>query len=207
VGAASYSPKAELSHDLLDTVRSVLSASRRKRGHTRLIKCMKESSFAFELESDVSLIAPLVCLVQEKVTEAELGDDADCLRLGIAFEEALTNAMYHGNLEMNSELRQNDDREYYDLALQRAKQPPYCDRRVFVETRHSSDEVRIVIRDEGPGFDPASLPDPTDPENLERAFGRGMLLITTFMDEVKHNEQGNEITMIKRRGHADNSAG
>jgi anti-sigma regulatory factor (Ser/Thr protein kinase) len=67
--------------------------------------------------------------------------------------------------------------------------------------------VQIVIRDQGPGFDPTSLPDPTQPENLERAFGRGMLLISTFMDEVRHNEQGNEITMIKRRGHAENSGG
>jgi len=171
------------------------------------MRCMKQSSFAFELENDVHLITPLVGLVQEKMTESELGDESDRLRLGIALEEALTNAMYHGNLELNSELRQEGDRLYYDLAQQRAQQPPYCHRRIFVETRHSAEEVQIVIRDQGPGFDPTSLPDPTQPENLERAFGRGMLLISTFMDEVRHNEQGNEITMIKRRGHAENSGG
>jgi anti-sigma regulatory factor (Ser/Thr protein kinase) len=139
--------------------------------------------------------------------EADLGDEADRLRMGIAVEEALTNALYHGNLELNSELRQNDDRIYYDLAKARAAEPPYCDRRIYVETRHTTDEVSITIRDQGKGFNPAALPDPTEPENLERAFGRGMLLITTFMDEVRHNDSGNEITMIKRRTHAEAAGG
>jgi CheY-like chemotaxis protein/anti-sigma regulatory factor (Ser/Thr protein kinase) len=206
-GAASYSPKSELSSDLLDTVRSVLSVARRQRSHSRLLRCMRRSSFSFELENDISLIAPMVGLVQEKMGEADLGDEADRLRMGIAVEEALTNALYHGNLELNSELRQNDDRIYYDLAKARAAESPYCDRRIYVETRHTTDEVSITIRDQGKGFNPAALPDPTEPENLERAFGRGMLLITTFMDEVRHNDSGNEITMIKRRTHAEAAGG
>ena len=56
-----------------------------------------------------------------------------------------------------------------------------------------------MIRDEGQGFDLASLPDPTLPQNLERRTGRGLFLIRTFMDEVRHNDVGNEITMVKRR--------
>jgi anti-sigma regulatory factor (Ser/Thr protein kinase) len=60
-------------------------------------------------------------------------------------------------------------------------------------------EAVFAIRDEGQGFDPASLPDPTDPANLERISGRGLLLIQTFMDKVEHNESGNQITMTKRR--------
>jgi anti-sigma regulatory factor (Ser/Thr protein kinase) len=43
------------------------------------------------------------------------------------------------------------------------------------------------------------LPDPTNPANLERVYGRGLLLVRTFMEEVRHNATGNEITMIKRR--------
>lgn len=56
-----------------------------------------------------------------------------------------------------------------------------------------------MIRDEGPGFDSTSLPDPTDPVNLEKVSGRGLLLIRTFMDEVRHNPKGNEIVLVKRR--------
>ena len=50
---------------------------------------------------------------------------------------------------------------------------------------------------DGPGFDPRALPDPTDPANWEKACGRGLLLIRTFFDDVKHNATGNEITMTK----------
>ena len=60
-------------------------------------------------------------------------------------------------------------------------------------------EAHFVIRDEGPGFDPSACPDPTDPANLEKRSGRGLLLIRTFMDEVAFNEAGNQITLVKRR--------
>src|SRR5262249_19808846 len=75
---------------------------------------------------------------------------------------------------------------------------PYRSRRVHVTARESPAEAVYVIRDEGPGFDPSKLPDPTDPANLERVTGRGLLLIRTFMDEVHHNPKGNEITMVNR---------
>ena len=63
--------------------------------------------------------------------------------------------------------------------------------------------VQIAIRDEGKGFDPGSLPDPTDPENLIKASGRGLLLMRAFMDDVFHNETGNEVTLIKRQSTPD----
>ena len=55
-----------------------------------------------------------------------------------------------------------------------------------------------MVRDDGRGFDPSKLPDPTDPANLQKCCGRGLFLIRTFMDEVRFNDTGNEITMIKR---------
>jgi anti-sigma regulatory factor (Ser/Thr protein kinase) len=65
--------------------------------------------------------------------------------------------------------------------------------------RESVDNVVYIIRDEGPGFDPSLLPDPTDQANLKMISGRGLLLIRTFMDEVHHDPTGTQITMIKRR--------
>ena len=72
-------------------------------------------------------------------------------------------------------------------------------RRVTITSRVTPDQVRYTVCDQGPGFDPSLLPDPLDPENLLRAHGRGLMLIRSFMDEVAHNESGNEITMVKRR--------
>src|SRR6266566_3168207 len=54
--------------------------------------------------------------------------------------------------------------------------------------------AQFMVRDEGPGFNPGDVPDPTDPENLERESGRGLLLMRSFMDDVQYNERGNEVT-------------
>ena len=66
------------------------------------------------------------------------------------------------------------------------QQSPYREQLIHVTANESRQGVSYTIRDEGPGFDPASLPDPTDPANLERVSGRGLLLILSFMDEVLH---------------------
>src|SRR5262249_9082757 len=103
-----------------------------------------------------------------------------------------------GNLEVSSDLRQQGDEPYHRLAEERRRQPPYRERRIRFTARITRDKATFVIRDEGPGFDPARLPDPTDPANLGRVGGRGLLLIRTFMDEVYFNATGNEITLVKR---------
>src|SRR5487761_1854859 len=101
--------------------------------------------------------------------------------------------MYHGNLEVGSELRETDEKSYRKLLEERRRTAPYAARRVHVLAYESPAEARYVIRDEGAGFDPKQLPDPTDPTNLEKVSGRGLLLIRTFMDEIRHNDKGNEI--------------
>ncbi|HEX4634034.1 MAG TPA: ATP-binding protein [Gemmatimonadales bacterium] len=119
--------------------------------------------------------------------------------LGVALHEALTNAMLHGNLELSSSLREADEKEYYRQSVERRDKEPFAQRRVRVTARYTHRELSFTIRDEGNGFDPALLPDPTDPANLGRVSGRGLLLIQTFMDRVEHNAKGNQITMIKYR--------
>ena len=66
--------------------------------------------------------------------------------------------------------------------------------------RESPKEAVYVIRDEGKGFDTSNMPDPTDPANLERMSGRGLLLMRAFMTEVHHNDRGNQVTLIRRPG-------
>ena len=105
--------------------------------------------------------------------------------------------MFHGNLELSSSLKETDEKVYYSLAKERVVQSPYRERRVRVAARLNREEAVFTILDDGPGFDPSTLPDPTDPSNLGKVSGRGLLLIQTFMDRVEHNYRGNEITMVK----------
>jgi CheY-like chemotaxis protein len=198
VGAASYVPKKLLAQDLVDTVLSVLESASANRSHARLLDCLRESEAHFVLENDPALIPPLIGYLKDSRFRICGSDETGLVRITLALREAVLNAMHHGNLELSSELRQGDESAYHKLAAERVKQKPYSGRRVYVTARDTPAGSTYVIRDEGPGFDPAKLPDPLDPENMEKVSGRGLLLIRTFMDEVRHNPKGNEITMVKK---------
>jgi len=203
-GAASYVPKHTLSSRLADTIRNVLALSQRQRCHSRLMGSMVRANCTFELENDAALIGPLISYIQEDCAHLNLYDDSESTRVGVALEEALANALYHGNLEVDSALRESEDSSYWQLAEERSKVEPYKSRRIHVDVAISRDDAVITIGDDGPGFDPSKLPDPTDPANLEMASGRGILLMRTFMTEIRYNEKGNVVTLIKRRNPGNN---
>ncbi|MBX9584398.1 MAG: ATP-binding protein [Gemmataceae bacterium] len=103
--------------------------------------------------------------------------DRDVFAIRLALEEALVNAIKHGN--------QLDP-----------------DKRVHVRYTVAPDRFDVRIADEGPGFDPAAVPDPTEDDFIERPCGRGLLLIRGFMSSVEYHGCGNVVTMSKlRNGH------
>jgi CheY-like chemotaxis protein len=198
-GAASYVPKRLLAQELAETVRRVLAVSSRYLVKARLLGCMTESRCTFVLGNDVSLIESLVVHLQENAIQMALCNVGEVTRVGVALEEALVNALYHGNLQVGSELRGEDDQAYYALIARRRREPPYRDRKIHVSAKLTRDEGIFVIRDEGSGFDLSKLPDPDDPSALERASGRGLLLMRAFMDDVSYDPSGSVATLIKRR--------
>src|SRR5437868_1825243 len=183
---------------LLNTVQDVRAMVRERHSRARLMGCLKRGQFQFALGNDASLIPLVINHVQSLVSSVGLCDEASVIRVCIALEEALRNALFHGNLELTSEQREGDQEEYQKLIDARTSAAPYASRRLHVAIEVTPTSGRFVIRDQGPGFDPAKLPDPTDPENIEKVSGRGLLLMRTFMDEVSFNDTGNEVTMIKR---------
>jgi CheY-like chemotaxis protein/anti-sigma regulatory factor (Ser/Thr protein kinase) len=199
-GAASYVPKRNLAKELVEVVEAVLAAAQARRARRRLMGALTRTESEFVLDNDPALIPPLVGHLKEGLADVTDFDATTLIRVSVALREAILNAMEHGNLELDSALREQDGTAYHRLADERRGQAPYKDRRVSLTARETPAEVVFVVRDEGPGFDPAALPDPTDPANLERASGRGLLLIRTFMTEVRHNDRGNEITLVRRAG-------
>lgn len=197
-GAASYVPKAVLHQHLLSTVQDVLDMVRERRSHARLMGCLQRGHFTFSLANDPNLIPSLINHVQSVVSSIGLCDEANVIRVCIALEEAVRNAMFHGNLELTSEQREGDSAEYQRLIDDRTRRAPFAARQLLVTVEVTPRSGKFVVRDQGPGFDPTKLPDPTDPENLEKVSGRGLLLMKTFMDEVSFNSTGNEVTMLKR---------
>ncbi len=100
--------------------------------------------------------------------------DHDVFAIHLAVEEALVNAIKHGN----------------------HKDPS---KSVQFTCRMSGDRIEIQITDEGDGFDPDAVPDPTDEENLEIPSGRGLMLMRCYMSSVEFNPRGNRVTMVKLR--------
>jgi CheY-like chemotaxis protein len=196
-GAASYVPKRELNL-LPETVERVLAIAGERRQRASLRRCLRAMHCEYEVGNDPGMLTSLVAELQTYLLEMGLFPEGDRLRVGVALEEALLNAAYHGNLEVSSELREHDYALYYETARQRSKAHPYRDRRVSVEVDLTPMGVRYVIRDQGQGFNPGTLPDPTDPKNLERSSGRGVLLMRTFMDGVEYNDTGNQVTLVKK---------
>jgi CheY-like chemotaxis protein len=203
-GAAGYVPKPHLGERLLDAVDEALSMSKADRTYDRLISCMNRCTFAFELDSDPALIDPLVDLVQQMVAGMKLTDATGRFRVGAALKESLLNAVYRGNLEISFQQMQAArvslmEGSGDDLLVKRRAQQPYSDRKVFVDVVLDTSQARFVVRDQGPGFDPASLPPAGQPGSLDPEAGRGLVLMRAFMDEVTYNASGNEVTMVKGR--------
>jgi CheY-like chemotaxis protein/anti-sigma regulatory factor (Ser/Thr protein kinase) len=196
-GATSYSPKNSLQNDLVRSVSQVLSLTEHMKFDRNPAIHPPTKQFAFVLENEMGFIGPTIEHLQEHLPS---WSDRDRLQIGMALDEAISNAMHHGNLEVDSKIRDDDNEDvYYQTIRDRKKRSPFCDRRVRIEAEFSDQHICVQITDDGPGFDPSTIPDPTAEENLHRACGRGLFLIRAFMDSVAHNKTGNQITMTKLR--------
>ena len=128
------------------------------------------------LPSRIDTIATAAAAVAEFVGRSGISDDA-AFGIDMAVREAVTNAVLHGN-------RQDEDKTV-DLTL-----------------KSSPDAVEISVHDQGPGFNPSEVPDPTAEENILKTSGRGIFFMRSFMDEVVWSlppEGGTTVRMLKRR--------
>lgn len=125
------------------------------------------------IPSDPAEASKLQSRIMERVDQMGYCADAR-FAVQLALEEAFTNAIRHGN----------------------ANDPS---KRVHVDYAIDPQQIAITVEDEGPGFAPEDVPDPTLDENLEQPHGRGIMLMRAYMTEVQYNEVGNRLHMVKRR--------
>lgn len=126
-----------------------------------------------------TMVIPSTLVAAREVEEALLEqvgrydyDEAATFAVKLALEEALNNAIKHGN--------------GFDAA-----------KTVEVRAKIDGEKIEVTIIDQGTGFNPAGVPDPTADENLEKPCGRGIMLMRAYMDEVQFNETGNRVHMVK----------
>lgn len=126
-----------------------------------------------EIPSDIRAAGEVEQRLLEAVSRHGYSDECT-FAIRLALEEALTNAIKHGNGEDPG-------------------------KRVQVRFDVDDERVMIVIRDQGAGFDPGGIPDPTVDENLEKPAGRGIMLMRAYTDELTFSDQGREVCMVKRK--------
>lgn len=203
-GAAGYVPKREMKTLLNQTIADVLSVLQSDESYSILISTLTKNVFEFDMPNDPSLIAPLTGLLMQISSGLQVFGGMELVRLGMATEHAVLNAMYRGNLELTRDQTPLDNAIIHedatnDVVESRKNESPYCDRRVYVAATATKEEIRIVVRDSGNGFDTSTLPEPGNPDMLDTSGGRGLVLMTSFVDSVAYNEKGNEVTLVKRR--------
>jgi serine/threonine-protein kinase RsbW len=137
---------------------------------------VNEETLELKLPSRLEAVATAAEKAAQMANQAGLGDDA-AFGVDLAVREAVTNAVLHGNRE--------------DAA-----------KTVEVVFHYTPAAFAISVRDQGAGFHPEDVPDPTAAENLLKTSGRGILFMRTFMDEVewtRHPAGGTVVRLVKRR--------
>jgi serine/threonine-protein kinase RsbW len=171
LGAANFRRDNFDEEELKNLVATVLDYKIRFVDKADLVKGLHEH-IAFELPSALSLMHVVLEYLIKRVEKLGVCKPEQS-NLFVALDEAFVNAVKHGNK--------------YDAR-----------KLVRITADVSNAEAKFTIEDEGEGFDVNSIPDPLDPENLFKASGRGVLFIYNIMDEVKYNDRGNRLTMIKK---------
>ena len=121
--------------------------------------------------------------------------------MGVALEQALLNAIYHGNLEISHEelevARRQGPGAVSELVAHRNHNPVYRPRKVELVLDMTREKAVFIVCDQGGGFDTSIVPKRGDPDELDRRECHGLVLMANLMDEIHFNEAGNEVTMIK----------
>lgn len=143
--------------------------------HKKALPFMK-ADLRFDIPSDVSYIKSIIYHICQIAKQLGFPEKEFTMRVKLALDEALCNAIRHGNKE-----------EF--------------DKKVIIIVNVLPNKLEVNISDEGKGFDVSQLPDPKDPGNLSKVGGRGVLLMGYYMDEVKYNNKGNEVVLVKYVGH------
>jgi CheY-like chemotaxis protein/anti-sigma regulatory factor (Ser/Thr protein kinase) len=204
LGASNYLKKPFNLLHVIDTIEKVLffkvSRDRIKKKDI-LVKKTLENLKLFELSFpiDIDTIEGGVLFVSEYL----FGGSVFKTNIEIGVHEALLNAYYHGSLNVNEALSsKKDDVDFYDIVAERLKDKSLSDKNIHLKITSNADEHVFTITDDGDGFDWQKVLEQGESELEMRPFGRGIMLIKSFFDEVYWNEKGNEITITLKKDSA-----
>ncbi len=196
LGAFDYLTKP-IRLDQLYSCLSKLASIRRASRKVQEILPFISGQIEIEIPSQLMYVESVIAFTQRQVDPVCKTHGINQFNISLCLQEALSNAILHGNLEIPSPLKEESWEKFELLRKERENDPIYKDRSVQIRYSFSPTELIFEVEDQGNGFDPSTLPDYADPGSLVVSSGRGLLYILTFMDEVTWNQTGNLIRMKK----------
>ena len=150
----------------------------------------------FTAPSIPSCIGVLRDRLTQSIEEFGILSDTHTNQICMALEEALANAFYHGNLELDSALKEDSPNRFSELANLRSRLDPWKDRRIKIIELATPIGLWVTIADEGTGFDVHKALNRTQNPAACLASGRGLVMMKAFTDELVFNPRGNEVTLV-----------
>ena len=199
LGACDYLLKAINPLELQRTLDRVVSLQEGFHFSAYAMDHLLQETRTLEIGNDFTGLNRIIAFMTQDLPSYGILNQEQLFRMNMLLKEAIENAIFHGNLELCSEMRRENPELFYKTAAQKRDIDPYKDRKLILQYDISRNSAKYVVRDEGKGFVHADLLDPADPDNLLRIEGRGLIMIMNFMDEVFWNDRGNEVTMVRYR--------
>jgi serine/threonine-protein kinase RsbW len=158
--------------ELVQTIEKLLCYRQEHHAYKKVYPYLVQN-VSFQIPADYSYMGGVIQYLNDILIKLGIQEDDD-IQVKVSLLESITNAIEHGN-------------------------HGNANKNVEITAQITAEKAIFTIKDQGKGFDPQNLPDPTEPENIIKARGRGIFMIQNLMDEVHFNGQGNVITMVKYR--------
>jgi anti-sigma regulatory factor (Ser/Thr protein kinase)/HAMP domain-containing protein len=178
--------------EIMGRLTTAVDEVKKKNLVNRAVQFVDEEKSVITIPSDPDLI-PAVSAYLSSLVEGNIGP-ARAGSLELTLDEAISNAVYHGNLDVPSHIKTDDFDLFYELARQRQRELPYSQRKVMVQFHYTRDSLMVRVRDEGAGFNWKKYT-AAAAEASDLPHGRGLILMQALSSKVDFNELGNEVTL------------
>ncbi|TWU35972.1 response regulator [Novipirellula artificiosorum] len=210
LGAANFVPKNSLNVLLNPVVRRTVSFARSDQFYEPFAAQMRSPEFYYKLGNTLDAITPASQFVIEALVAANEMNPTQRVRVGMAVASALFNAISYGNLELKDEDPRiagyiAGDPACRQALTEQAESPAFRKRFVHLKVSVGKADTRISVSHDGPGRIARFNPAPGTPESFELEQCRGMMLITSYMDDMVFNSDYSEVVMVKNHSVAPQS--
>lgn len=202
LGAINFITKPIRFDEVFETINKVIDINKQRKAIHTSAKYLIQEARHFLIPTNELYVSDLATYLTEPLEQISLVDTACRKSVTMAIYETLTNAVEHGNLELDSSIKFSANggmAAFKKIKEQRMQDPAFASRTVTIQSAITATMAQFTIIDEGEGFDYTALVNPTTEDCIEKPHGRGIFLIQQIFDEVRFNPPGNSITLILRK--------